>query len=99
MPHLITIIKYARTIVKYIVVLLSAVLETGRLASCASGTSGSFCLDWQQKWVRLVICDMVVSDRVGTGRRPAGCLSYLSYSMGKGASGNRGLASDERARS
>ena len=55
MPHLITIIKYACYIVKYILVLLSAFSGRAVWVRVANGTSGSFCLDWRPKWVCLVI--------------------------------------------
>ena len=54
----------------------------GRWVRVANGTSGSFCLDCRPQWVRLVICDMVVPGRVGTGREAC---PTLSYSMEKGA--------------
>jgi hypothetical protein len=43
MPHLITIIKYARNIVKYLLVLLSALSKKMHGLVLANGTSVSFC--------------------------------------------------------
>ena len=100
MPHLITIIKYARNIVKYSLVPLSALFER-RLASFGerykwfllfglASTMGSFGIfvTW--------------SLPVGLGQAdPEGAPACptLSYSMGEGGVGKQGVASDERARS
>jgi hypothetical protein len=57
MPHLITIIKYARAIVKYILALLCVVAPSPAIQSAigfvASNISRVFCFCYTHKWVRL----------------------------------------------
>ena len=74
MPHLITIIKYACNIVKYLLVLLSALFQKAVLVSCSNSTSGSFYYGWRPKWLRFVYLGKGVNQHgswpVGTGREP-----------------------------
>jgi hypothetical protein len=97
MPHLITIIKYARIIVKYLLVQLSALLER-RMASCGerykwfllfglASKMGSFGISW--KWV---------CRHGGFGLGQAEACPTLSYSTGEGARRTLATSSSGRGR-
>ena len=68
---------------------LECVFEEKAFGFVAHGASVSFCLDWQQKWVRLVFCDMVAPGGQADPEGAPACPT-LRYSMGGGGSPKQG---------
>jgi hypothetical protein len=85
MPHLITIIKYACNIVKYLLVLLSALFQKAAMASCNNSTSGSFCSGWRPKWLRFVNLRKGLTGMVAACWDRPGGLSYFEREHWGGA--------------